>query len=64
MSSEANKDFIRRYLDAVSGKPKPKALLDEYITDEELKKHVIETETAFPWAAAWVSIITSSPPVS
>jgi predicted ester cyclase len=48
MSTEANKDFIRKYFEALSGKPKPPAVLDEFMTDKDLKKHIIETETAFP----------------
>jgi len=50
MSTEANKAFIRRYLDALSGKDKPRALQDEYIaeSDEELKDHIVFFEASFP----------------
>ena len=50
MSVQENKAFIRRYLDAVSGKDKPRAVQDEYIadSDEELKDHIIFFETSFP----------------
>ena len=50
MSVQENKAFIRRYLDALSGKDKPRALQDEYIaeSDEELKDHIIFFETSFP----------------
>jgi predicted ester cyclase len=50
MSEQENKAFVRRYLDALSGKDKPRALQDEYIaeSDEELKDHIIFFETSFP----------------
>jgi predicted ester cyclase len=50
MSVENNKDFVRRYFEAISGKPKPPAVVDEYIADSdpELKQHVAYAEAAFP----------------
>ncbi len=50
MSTEANKAFIRRYLDAISGKDKTPALQDTYIadSDQELKDHIVFFETSFP----------------
>jgi predicted ester cyclase len=48
MSTEENKQFIRRYLDAVSGKPKPPAVLDLYMVDDDLKAHIQTAEEAFP----------------
>jgi len=50
MSVENNKAFIRRYLGALSGKDKPRALQDEYIadSDEVLKDHIIFFEASFP----------------
>ncbi len=50
MSTEANKAFIRRYFDAISGKDKPAAVQDQYIadSDEELKQHIIFFEASFP----------------
>ena len=50
MSVQENKAFVRRYLDALSGKDKPRALQDEYIadSDEELKDHIIFFESSFP----------------
>lgn len=50
MSTEGNKTFIRRYLNAISGEEKPAALLDEYIADADatLKQHISGTEAAFP----------------
>lgn len=50
MSTEANKAYISRYLDALSGKDKPRSVQDEYIadSDEELKDHIIFFEASFP----------------
>lgn len=35
-----NKQLIRDYLNAISGKPKTEAVLDKYTTDHELKEHI------------------------
>ena len=50
MSTEANKAYVSSYLDALSGKDKPRAVQDEYIadSDEELKDHIMFFETSFP----------------
>ena len=50
MSAVENKEFVRRYLDAISGKEKPATLADQYIadTDQTLKQHIAYTEAAFP----------------
>ena len=50
MSVQENKAFVRRYLDALSGKDKPRALQDDYIadSDEELKDHIMFFEASFP----------------
>lgn len=50
MSTEENKAFIRRYLNAISGRDKPAALLADYISDADasLKQHIAGTEAAFP----------------
>ena len=47
-SVEQNKAFIQKYFAAISGRDKPAATLDLYVTDEELKKHVGFFETSFP----------------
>ena len=43
MSAEKNKSFIRGYLETVSGKDKPAALLREYIAEsgEGLIEHIL-----------------------
>jgi predicted ester cyclase len=48
MSTEDNKTFIRRYFEALSGKDKATAVVDRYVTDEELKHHIAFYEAAFP----------------
>jgi hypothetical protein len=46
--SAANKEFIREYLGAVSGRERPREVLDRYASDETLKNHIEAFETAFP----------------
>jgi ketosteroid isomerase-like protein len=48
MTIEENKAFIRSYLDAFSGKDKPKGKLEQYIADPELIQHGLAAEAAFP----------------
>ena len=50
MSIAENKAFITRYLEALSGKDKPQSVIDQYIADadQELKKHITDSEAAFP----------------
>lgn len=48
MTISDNKEFVRRYLEAISGKPKPDALLDLYMTDESLKEHIHAAEAGMP----------------
>ncbi len=43
-----NKDLVIRYLDAISGKPKPESLMREYLADEELIEHILASEISFP----------------
>ena len=48
MSPEENKAFIRRYFEALSSKDKPAAVVNRYVSDEELKHHIALYEAAFP----------------
>jgi predicted ester cyclase len=48
MSTEDNKTFIHRYFEALSGKDKATAVVNSYVTDEELKHHIAFYEAAFP----------------
>lgn len=48
MSVQENKDFIRRYLGALNGKPKPPELVDQFVAEQPLKEHIATYEAAFP----------------
>ena len=50
MTSEENKAFIRRYLEAISGHDKPRALIDTFISDSDsaLKQDIAAAEAGFP----------------
>jgi predicted ester cyclase len=48
MSSVENKALITRYLDAISGKPKPESVLRLFIAEQELIEHILVAEAAFP----------------
>jgi predicted SnoaL-like aldol condensation-catalyzing enzyme len=49
MSSEENKELIRRYLEAGCGKPKPESMLRLFIDEKEpLLEHIRVCELAFP----------------
>lgn len=50
MTTEQNKQRITEYLNAVHGKPKPMAVLDQYISDAdmELKGHIQVFEAGIP----------------
>jgi predicted ester cyclase len=48
MSTAANKTFVRKYLDAVSGKEKTPALVSQFVDDEALAQHVAVIEAGFP----------------
>jgi hypothetical protein len=48
MSTEDNKEFIRRYLNAISGKPKPENVLRLFISEQPLIEHIMVAEVAFP----------------
>ncbi|MBN2214511.1 MAG: ester cyclase [Bacteroidales bacterium] len=47
---QANKDLIKEYLGALSGKEKTAAVMDKYIADADsiLKRHIMEFEASFP----------------
>jgi predicted ester cyclase len=50
MSSAENRQVIERYVEAISGKAKPPALLNQFIADADdaLKQHIADAEVAFP----------------
>jgi predicted ester cyclase len=43
-----NKQFIKDYVHALSGKPKTEALINQYVSDPQLKEHIHQAEAAFP----------------
>lgn len=45
---ETNKDFIRGYLQALSGQPKPLSLITRFVSHPGLIEHIEEIERAFP----------------
>ena len=48
MSLEENKAFIRRYLDAISGKPKTESVMRLFSAEQPLIDHVMVAEASFP----------------
>ena len=48
MSAQSNKEIIERYLEAISGKPKPAELVARFVDDVSLKDHIALFEAAFP----------------
>ena len=48
MNAQEIKDFVRNYLEALSGKPKPPELVDQYVAEQPLKDHIAMNEAAFP----------------
>jgi predicted ester cyclase len=54
-----NKEFIVRYINALSGKEKTRAVMEEYIDDEELTGHIEFFETAFPKYEMFADEITA-----
>jgi predicted ester cyclase len=48
MSLDENKAFVRRYLKAISGRPKTDSLVSEYVSDPELRRFIGAFEAGFP----------------
>ncbi|HJR81791.1 MAG TPA: ester cyclase [Anaerolineales bacterium] len=48
MTTQENKEFIQAYFEALSGKPKPPELVDQYVAEQPLKDHIAMNEAAFP----------------
>jgi predicted ester cyclase len=48
MNPQEAKDFIQRYIDTISGKPKPEEILHHYIAEQPLKNLITMAERAFP----------------
>jgi predicted ester cyclase len=43
-----NKEFVIRYINAISGVTKTREMMEQYMTDEELLGHILFFDTAFP----------------
>jgi predicted ester cyclase len=54
MTTQENKEFIREYFEALSGKPKTPELVEEYVAEQPLKDHIAMNEAAFPGYALHV----------
>jgi len=54
-----NKEFVIRYLNALSGKTKTRELMEQYMTDEELLGHITFFDTAFPKYEMFADEITA-----
>ncbi len=48
MSISENKAFVLKYLEALSGKPKPASVVDQFVAEQPLKDHVAGAEVGFP----------------
>jgi hypothetical protein len=40
MNAQENKEFVRKYFEALSGKPKPPELVDQFVVEQLLKDHI------------------------
>ncbi len=47
-NQQDNKDFVLKYVQALNGKKKTEALCDQWMTDKNLKEHIIFFESIFP----------------
>ena len=56
---QQNKEFVIRYLNALSGVTKTRELMEKYITDEELIGHIAFFDTAFPKYEMFADEITA-----
>ncbi len=54
-----NKEFIIRYINAISGVTKTREVMEQYMTDEELLGHILFFDTAFPKYEMFADEITA-----
>ncbi len=54
-----NKEFIVRYINALSGVIKTRGLMEQFMTDEELLGHIAFFDTAFPRYEMFADEITA-----
>lgn len=48
MSTDENKEFVRRYLDAINGKPKTESVARLFVAEQPLIDHILAAESSFP----------------
>ena len=48
MSTESSREFIERYMAALSGSDKSPELVAQFVTDESLIRHIEDFEKSFP----------------
>ena len=48
MLTDDNKAFIRRYLEAINGKPKTESVIRLFVAEQPLTEHILAAETACP----------------
>jgi predicted ester cyclase len=48
MTTQESKNLIRRYFEELSGKEKPRPVLEKYVSSDGLIEHVLMMEEAFP----------------
>jgi hypothetical protein len=56
---KGNKEFVIRYLNALSGVTKTREIMEEYLADEELINHIIFFDTVFPKYEMFADEITA-----
>ena len=54
-----NKEFIINYFNAISGAPKTRELMDQYMTDQALIVHIDFFEIAFPRYEIYIDEMTA-----
>ena len=54
-----NKEFIIRYINALSGVIKTRGVMEQYMTDEELLGHILFFDSAFPKYEMFADEITA-----
>lgn len=53
-----NKQFFIRYSNAMSGKPKTRELIEQYVSDQALIEHILFFESVFPCYSGEIEELT------
>lgn len=54
-----NKQFFIRYANAMSGQPKTRELIEQYVTDQALIQHILFFESIFPRYSGEIEELTA-----